>query len=536
MSSLPFLCIAPDVPTSYPYQKVRIVLCVVLAICVSLFVVGTIHWPLVNDPSQIDYVCFMMDHGMSPYKDMIEMNMPGIYLVNWTVMHTLGGGPFAWRAFDFALMGAAALAMIAIAWPYDWFGGVFGASLFILFHGRDGPAQAGQRDLVIAVLLVCAYAFLFHALRKGKAWPMFFFGMCAAAAATIKPTPLPFALLLLAIAAFRLKRLGKPMVPPVVLAFAGMCVPLTVVGIFLAQKHALGEFIYVMRKVLPYYAHLGRHNFAYLLDNSMTSSIVTLIIIALAIAAFDRSWKNWETITLLLGVAFGVLSYFAQGKGFPYHRYPMLAFIMLCVGLMFTSALRKPGMVRALGMAGLAFGVIVAPLYAQRAHRRYWDEAFIYALSGDLSQLGGIRLSGHVQCIYMPADCDTALYRMQLVQSTGLFYDYFIFGPSQHPVIEEYRSRFWRELQGNPPRVIVIGQGLYPDDLDDYRKLNQWPQFETYLYANYVLYDERAFKPSDPGPRGFRVYVQKNESQLDGNKSELSASLDKARMMHESGN
>lgn len=489
--------------------------------CIVWFIIGTIHWPLVNDPSQIDYVCFMMDHGMSPYKDIIEMNMPGIYLVNWTVMHTLGGGPLAWRMFDFALMGAVGLAMLAIAWPHDWLGGVLGASLFILFHGRDGPAQAGQRDLVIAVLLICAYAFLFHALRSNKIWSMFCFGLCAATAATIKPTPLPFALLLLVIAAFRLRQLGKPIVQPVLVALTGMCVPLACVGVFLAQKHALGAFLYVMRSVLPYYAHLGRHSFAYLLDNSMTSSVITLIAITVAIALIDRGWKNWETITLLLGVVFGTLSYFAQGKGFPYHRYPMLAFIMLWAGLQFTRALRKPGVVQALGIAGLAFGVIIAPLYAARAHHRYWDEAFIEALHNDLSQLGGSQLSGHVQCLYMPADCDTTLYRMRLVQSTGLFYDFFVFGPDHQSVIEEYRSRFWHEFQNNPPRVIVVGQGLYPDDLDDYRKLNQWPEFNAYLRTNYSLYDERVFKPSDPGPRGFRVYVQKNEPQLARNKNEL---------------
>jgi hypothetical protein len=61
--------------------------------------------------------------------------MPGIYLVNWTVMNTLGGGSMAWRIFDLGLMGVAAWAMIAIAWPYDWLAGVFG----------DAPLSARAR-------------------------------------------------------------------------------------------------------------------------------------------------------------------------------------------------------------------------------------------------------------------------------------------------------------------------------------------------------------------------------------------------------
>src|ERR1700761_4159438 len=96
--------------------------------CVGFFVVRTAHWTQVNDPAQLHYLCFLMDHGMAPYRDLLEINMPGIYLVNWGVMHSLGGGSAAWRAFDFALMGMAAWAMIAIARPYEWLAGVFGAT------------------------------------------------------------------------------------------------------------------------------------------------------------------------------------------------------------------------------------------------------------------------------------------------------------------------------------------------------------------------------------------------------------------------
>ena len=116
--------------------------------CAGLFVLGTAHWKQVNDPAQLSYLCFLMDHGMAPYRDLLEINMPGIYLANWSVMHVLGEGSLAWRIFDFSLMGAAAWAMIVIARPYDWLAGVLGATLFALYHGRDGAGQAGQRDFI----------------------------------------------------------------------------------------------------------------------------------------------------------------------------------------------------------------------------------------------------------------------------------------------------------------------------------------------------------------------------------------------------
>src|ERR1700739_2817294 len=174
------------------WSRFRTIVCLYFIVCVGWFAIRTAHWKQVNDPAQLHYLCFLMDHGFAPYRDLLEINMPGIYLVNWSVMHTLGAGSGAWRAFDFALLGISAWAMIAIARPYDWLAGFFGATLFILYHGRDGAGQEGQRDFIIAVLLLCAYAFLFHAFRSRRKWPMFAFGVCGGIAAAIKTMPFPF--------------------------------------------------------------------------------------------------------------------------------------------------------------------------------------------------------------------------------------------------------------------------------------------------------------------------------------------------------
>jgi len=186
----------------------------------------------------------------------------------------------------------------------------------------------------------------------------------------------------------------------------------------------------------------------------------------------------------------------------------MIAFLFLWAGLQFTSALARPDPSRLLGLAGIFFAVAVAPQYAQRAIHRQWGEEFINALSNDLYVLGGRQLSGHVQCLDVPADCDTVLYRMKLVQATGLAYDFFIFGSQYDPVVEEYRAQFWNEIQRNPPTVFIVGKGLYPTDFNNYQKLEQWPQLRDFL-SDYELEDEREFKPGDAGLRGFRILSRK---------------------------
>jgi hypothetical protein len=491
--------------------RLRLFLGTYFLACIVFIVVRTAHWKQVNDPAQLHYVCFLMDHGMAPYRDLLEINMPGIYLVNWSVMHTLGDGSVAWRIFDFALMGIATWAMIAIARPYDWLAGFFGATLFILFHARDGAGQQGQRDFIIAVLLLCSYAFLFNVFRKSRQWPMFAFGLCAGIAATIKPTPLPFALLLLLLAAIHLKRLGEPLLKPTCYALLGLSIPFAIVFIFLASKHSLGAFWYLLRVELPFYQTLGRLSFFTLMDLIATASIKTIAFIALAIALMKRDWWNWEGKLLAAGIVFGIFSYVGQAKGFPYHRYPMLAFLFLWAGLQMIPALRQRGWVRALAFAGVGYVVIVAPIYAKEASRKVWDPAYIDSLTADLNRLGGDRLSGHVQCVTMPADCSDTLYRMRLVQSTGLFYDYLIFGPSQPRVVRDSRGRFWKQFQSNPPQVIVLGAGFFPFE-QGYGKLATWPLFERELATEYVLDADRSFPPGESGQRAYRIYVRKPAS------------------------
>src|SRR5258708_18091336 len=94
------------------WSRFKFLVCLYFIACVGWFAIRTAHWKQVNDPAQLHYLCFLMDHGMAPYRDLMEINMPGIYLVNWSVMHSLCGGSAARRGFDFALMGTAASAMI----------------------------------------------------------------------------------------------------------------------------------------------------------------------------------------------------------------------------------------------------------------------------------------------------------------------------------------------------------------------------------------------------------------------------------------
>jgi hypothetical protein len=482
--------------------------CCVLLLSLCWLVAGTLHWRLVNDAAQIDYACFLMDHGMSPYKDLVEMNMPGIYLVNWGVMHSLGPGPVAWRCFDFLILGLAGAAMIVISIPYGRLAGLYAAMLFALFHGRDGPAQLGQRDLIVTMLLLWTMAFVFEAVRKNKSSFFFLSWICSSAATTIKPTALPFAILLTIAAFVRLRQLDRPILPALAGSLAGGAIPILFVYLFLMREGSLAAFAYVMREMLPFYARLGRESFGYLLSTSATPSLLTLFGLGLIITLLDRHGWNWERLLIAGGILFGVFAYVGQGKGFPYHRYPLVAFIVLWAATHFSTGMRKSKFIRIVAYSGLLFGVILGPLYALRARHRTWDEAYNVALQADLTQIGASSLSGSVLCLSTAGDCDTTLYRMHLVQDTGLFYDYFIFGNGTSEVVTDSRARILPLLLKSPPKAIILGRGLFPQISDAYEKLDTWPELQRYVETNYTLYRDREFAPAECGQRGYRLYLR----------------------------
>ena len=498
-----------------------------LAVSVVLCAVLTRHWRVVNDAAQLDYVVFMIDHGWAPYRQIFEMNQPGIYLVNWTVRHTLGKSDLAWRVFDGSLMALLTVAMIVVcrraipedqglpkqAMQADWFFGFFGGVLFALYHLRDGAGQMGQRDLIIGVLMVCAYAFMFEALRRRDWRLMFGVGFCAVASGTMKPTPLPFALLLVFLAIMHWRKLYGSVTAPLLAALAGMATPLFVIFALLIHFRSVHAFFYIWRVVLPYYAPLSRMDFGTMMIVGGTPSVRTVVLIACALMLLRRdSWKRWEDRMLLLGVMFGLFSYYVQHKGFNYHRYPMLIFLFLWSVWQLGGALReyRRPLLQWLAVAVIVFGAVVAPIYSLRAGSTHWPEEFTAALTDDLNQWGGARLSGHVQCLYTLAECDTVLFRTGLVQSTGLIYDFFLFQPPTARPVRDAQHYFWNAVHSDPPTVIILGRSAFPMGPKDYDKLYRWPAFAAWLHENYVLEDQQNFPPTEGGPVGFQFYVRRD--------------------------
>jgi hypothetical protein len=99
-----------------------------------------------------------------------------------------------------------------------------------------------------------------------------------------------------------------------------------------------------------------------------------------AALVLKRGGRIDGTLVLLLATSFGfVLVYFLQGKGWPYHSYPMIAFAML--GLSYALAVRGPRTraLRLFGIATLAITFVQSILWFNWAFDKAFDARALWA-------------------------------------------------------------------------------------------------------------------------------------------------------------
>ncbi len=490
-----------------------------LLAALAAFAVLTLRWPLVGDAPLFHYIVFLTRHGWAPYRQIVDLNLPGTYAAEALVMAVLGPGALAWRVYDMGLLLLIGLAMAAICGPGRRFAALFAGTLFALIHGRDGLIDTGQRDLLMTALLLLGCAALLR--QKPRPWSSVSLGLALGAAATVKP----LALLLLpawaALLVFRLRASGRPWSRHLRLLLAGAALPLLAAAFALFRWHAARPFLLILLHLVPLHAGIFRWPLRGLLTGSISSTLLGVFVLWLPLLWATRQWRSPQGPALLAGFVFGLVSYLAQGRGYPYHRYPSQAFWLLLAGLAFQQGLRdKRPWVATLAVAGLLFGsLLVVPRSLQQIRRfdGQHDE-FASSLAHDLQALGGPALNGRVQCLDQAGGCLASLYQARLVQSTGYLYDCYLFiapgSPGQKRDQDWYRDGWAQAWTRHPPDFVIVTSdecGLRPPGFA-YSKLQHWPWLRHVLASQYRLVQQHvpttriAWGGVPVLPYGYRIY------------------------------
>ena len=470
-------------------------------------------WPLVHDAPLIHYVVFLMAHGMAPYRDIIEINLPGTYILDWLEMHVLGGGALGLWLWDTLAGLVGLLASAWIAGKDRRLVGIVGGALAYLIHERDGAKNLGQRDWIVASLLLVALGCLFKAKRRRQpAWMAGFMGLCALTA-SIKPPVIAIGLVFLAAICWVEWRESSPnwvrrSVEMVAWSLAGGLAPVAMVVIFLVHWGVTREFLAMVLGLDPWYASLAQETLLFMIVHTR----LLLLLFASAGIPFvmNRSWRRWESNFLALALLLCDALFLMQRKGWSYQSSEAVAFAALWAIFELYLAMEVTGRrsmpARITALVTIPVLVIALPILLLRVQsQQLYSMTTLNSLQGNLERLGGKQLSGKVQCLDMTeGSCINVLYRMKLIQSTGFIYDFYLFPKTTTTVTRPLQQIFMEQLQTRRPEVIVLSSHIWPGNEQGYKEIANLPGFQEFLQQNYKL--DTVFNVAS-GKAGFRIYV-----------------------------
>ena len=471
-------------------------------------------WPLIHDAPLMHYIAWLMAQGAVPYRDVFDMNVPGVYLLHLGVITLFGEGDRAWRLFDLGwlLLTAAALWGFARRMGDEW-SGLCAGLLFILYHLSGGAWRAGQRDFLLVLFLVLAAWGAARAWESGGALlPLFWGGLAAGAGIMIKPHATLFWIACAGVPALGARRSGMVRALAVWCA-AGLAVPALVLG-WLAWCGGAGPLASIITDyVLPLYSRVGRVSVWEGLRWHAYGWQIWCCLIALGLLGFARRPSPAYGIRrglALLGAAYGFVHVAAQGKGWEYHGYPFAVFVCALASVPLAARTTQaqpsrwssaPALSRALACVLLVIAVSLlgakgadaadAPWIADKTRR-------VSALARDLQPLAG---AGPVQVMDVTEGGVHALLRLHLRQPTRFLYDFHFFHDEADARIRALRAEFARDLERGRPSAIVVFRDTWHRSL--YGRLDGFPAVTRLLAREYRLAVEGD---------GYRIYAKRAHS------------------------
>src|SRR5262245_62946652 len=95
------------------------------------------------------YIAWRIGEGAVPYRDVFDMNFPGVYLLHLVALKLFGAGDAGWRAFDLTCLALTSLAAAALAVPWGRLAAAGAALLFAVYHLAAGARQTAHRACLL---------------------------------------------------------------------------------------------------------------------------------------------------------------------------------------------------------------------------------------------------------------------------------------------------------------------------------------------------------------------------------------------------
>ncbi len=481
-------------------------------------------WPMTHDLPLMMYMAFLMDRfAQLPHADFFDMNVLGGYVAYLAIGKTFGYDALAMRWADLTVFAAIVALTLAAFRPLGRLSGWLTAVLFGISYLRMGPALSLQREYLLLVPMLAAFAIASRwPTSHPRAAPLFC-GLAAGCAMTIKPPMGVIALPLLVF--FVRERRASPasswsLVADIsavagILA-AGVSIPLLTVASVLASLGVLGAFFDIAASYLPLYGSLTAghqvvvpsERFSYLLDAwfLFAPQYPWALGAALGAGAFFMGKSSSDTrqrrlASLVVGMTLAAALYPAiAGQFWKYHWLPYVYWILASSSLAFARTDTWKELRSVCVPVALILLLILNTIRPDRA----WGRLLI-----DHFPVEGTRpaeIAAFLEQRLAPGDTvqamdwtDAGVVHGLLLAgartATPFLYDFHFYHHVSTDYIRTLRDRFTTALDESDARFVIRGKvGPFPTGSDtsrvfpkldaliarDYRRVVELPGYDIY--------------------------------------------------------
>ena len=468
----------------------------------------SLHWPLIHDAPLMHYAAWRIGQGAVPYRDLFDMNFPGVYLLHLGVLALAGSGDEAWGFFDLFWLGGTTALIAVYCRSFGAWSSALAALLFGIYHLAGGDAGAGQRDYLLVAFLLAGALAVARFWEDGRSLrPLALAGLVLGGAMTIKPHAALFWVLLALASAAGARRAGREWWSALatVIGF-GLLAPVAV-ALWLWRVGGLASFLDILtRYILPLYSRLGKVSaFESLRWHFHGLEILVIVGVLSALSLWRaRAHRQFDVRRglLLVGLGYGIVHYWVQGKGWEYHLYPLMGFAFPLAASWVDRVQAEPRRwIRVTILGGLLLLTVVLGIKGVAAVEPAWiaeKERRVHLLVRDLK--GRVQPGRSVQVLDTTDGGIHALLRLGLNQPTRFIYDFHFFHDTGNPYIKRLRAEFLSDLRRQPPEFLVVFERGWPGG--GYERLAGFPELLIWINAGYALDRERD---------GYRIYAERRD-------------------------
>jgi hypothetical protein len=463
----------------------------------------SLGWPLIHDAPIMHYIAWRIADGAVPYRDLFDMNFPGVYAFHLAVVRWLGPGDGAWRAVDLGMTALTACAVAALAVPWGRAAALGGAFFFAAYHLAGGAWNSGQRDFLLCSFLLAGALGVVRWAERGGTLPAFGAGLALGAGMTLKPHAAIFTAALLGFIVVHARRRRIAVRAPAAALIGGALLAPAAAVAWIWTLGALGAWRdIVFGYLVPLYSRVTRPQDWFYFRWDPWIAIAAVTVLGLARLAWTRRFTA-RHVVVALGLGYGVVHFFVQRKGWEYHLYPLAAFAAVLLFAELVPALAARPKIAAVPLAAsLAAVVWLLGVKGVEAADSGWiafKERRVTALAAELA--GRVKDGDRVQIFDTTDGGVDALLRRRLVQPTRFLYDFHFYHHVDAPMIQRLRAELVRDLAARPPALVVVWQAGWPSG--GYERLDTFPALKTWLGERYAIAHQGD---------GYRIYAKRHDS------------------------